>query len=153
MITVGLLFLSGCQTPTTFQHVISLHIPPAGYTDPNVPEAKPIDPLDILSAIEKTAGKTGLKPYTTNADEASLLDIADSDLTDDMNNGKMNVTEWKHPELPVYLTITRKAEEILILLNHTSDTAGKPNPAAQKLFESIQKQLKEMIENWKFPTD
>jgi len=149
----GLLFLSGCQRPTTFQHAISLHMPPPTEgCDPNMPAPEPIDPLDILSAIEKVAGKSGLKPYTASADEASLLDIADSDLLDDTSTSQ-NTTEWKHPDLAVYLTVIRKPDEILILLNHTPDEIGKTNPDAQKLFAMTEKQLAEMIKTIEFSTD
>lgn len=142
-----LLFLPGCQAPTTFETSISLLPAEIENADPNIPVPQPPDPLDILIAVEKIAGKAGLQPYTAGDDEASLLDIADSDLADDANNDKMNVTEWKHPDLPVYLTVTRKSDEILILLNHTPDASGKPNPAAQKLFESVQKQLLDITNN------
>ncbi|MBL7215206.1 MAG: hypothetical protein ISS71_05965 [Phycisphaerae bacterium] len=142
-----ILFLCGCLESTSYERSISLLPPAMENTDPNIPPAEPVDPLDMLAAVEKIAGKAGLKPYTATSDEISLLDIADADLLDDTNSGKMNVTEWKHPELPVYLTVTRKTEEILILLNHTPDATGKPNRPAQKLFEAIQKQLLEISEH------
>lgn len=144
-ITFGILLLSGCQMPTTFETSISLLPSEVETADPNVPIPEPVDPLDVLIAVEKVAGKAGLELYTADDDEMSLLDIADSDLLDNTNHSKMNVTEWKHPGLPVYLTVTRKSEEILILLNHTPDERGKPNPDAQKLFETIQKQLAEIV--------
>lgn len=143
IIMTGVVFLSGCQTPTTYEHAISLQLPPVEAVDPNAPAPKPIDPLDVLAAVETIAGQAGLKPYTAPEDETSLLDIADSDLGNDTNDRK-NVTEWKHPELPVYLTVIRKSDEVLILLNHTPEKTGKSNPAAKKLFDSIQKQLTEI---------
>ena len=145
IIMTGLIFLPGCLESTSYERSVSLLPPMIENADPNIPAPEPIDPLDVLIAAEKIAGKAGLKPYAAGDDEASLLDIADSDLLDDTNGGKINVTEWKHPELPVYLTVTRKSEEVLILLNHTPDATGKPDPAAKKLFEFIQKQLAEKL--------
>ena len=144
IIVSSFLFLAGCQAPTTFEKSISLLPPEVEIADPNVPAPEPVDPLDVLAAVEKIAGNAGLQPYTTGNDEASLLDIADSELLDDMNGSK-NVTEWKHPNLPVYLTITRKNEEILLLLNHTPDASGKPNSDAVKLYETIEKQLSQYL--------
>ena len=147
IILAGTAFLCGCQAPTTFETSVSLLPAAVENVDPDAAPGEPVDPLDVLIAVEKIAGKAGLKPYRTAEDEASLLDIADSDLLDDTNSDTINVTEWKHPELGVYLTVTRKPEEILILLNHSPDASGKPNRAAQKLFDSLQKQLTEMIVN------
>ncbi len=135
-----ILFLSGCLEPTSYERSVSLLPAVIEGVDPNMPEP---DPLDVLAAAEKIAGKAGLKPYTASHEEVSLLDIADSGLLGETHSDEINVTEWKHPDLAVYLTVTRKPEEILILLNHTPDAAGKPNRPAQKLFESIQKQLAE----------
>ena len=146
IIVSSAVLLSGCQAPTTFETSISLLPPEVETADPNIPAPEPVDPLDVLIAVEKIASKAGLEPYTAGDDEAFLLDIADTDLLDESGSSSMNVTEWKHPNLPVYLTVTRKNEEILLLLNHTPDETGKPNPDAKKLFEVIQKQLTEIIE-------
>jgi hypothetical protein len=132
--------LSGCQTATSFETSVSLTSPPIE-NDPNVPAPKPVDPLDVLIALEKIAADSGLEPSTAGEDEASLLDIADSDLSENSDPGIIHVTEWKHPELPVYLTVTRKSEEILILLHQTLDADGQTNPDAAKQFIAIQKQL------------
>lgn len=139
-----LLLLPGCQTAATFETSVSLVPEVVENGDPNVPTSEPPDPLDVLIAVEKIAGKAGLKPYSTGQDETSLLDIADSDLMEDSQSDTVNVTEWKHPDLPVYLTVTRKTEEILILLNQAPDASGKLDPDAQKLFDSIRKQLTEI---------
>ena len=147
LIIAGMVVLfSGCQSPTMFETSVSLLPVTIESEDPNTPpvQVEPPDPLAVLIAVEKIAGKAGLKPYTSTYEEVSLLDMADSDdLLDDANRGTINVSEWKHPELPVYLTVTRKDEEILILLNHTPDAAGKPDTDAVKLFKAIGKQLSE----------
>ena len=144
IIMAGVAMFCGCQAPTMFETSVSLLPVTIESEDPNTPpvQVEPPNALDVLIAVEKIAGKAGLKPYTSSYEEVSLLDIADSDdLLDDANSDTINVSEWKHPELPVYLTVTRKDEEILILLNHTPDAAGKPNSDAVKLFKAIGKQL------------
>ena len=146
IIAAGLLLFSGCLESTSYERSVSLLPAVVEGADPNIPAAEPVEPLDVLSAVEKIAGKAGLKPYTSSYEEVSLLDMADTDdLLGDANSDTINVSEWKHPELPVYLTITRKPDEILILLNHTPEAAGKPNSDAVKLFNAIQKQLSQTI--------
>ncbi len=142
LFSTGLLMLSGCQVSTSYETSIPLVVES---TDPNVPPER-IDPLSVLAAVEKVAAKANMKPYTPSYEEVSLLDMADTDdLLDDVGESAINISEWKRPDLPVYLTVTRNRDEILILLNHTPDEAGKVNPDAQKLFESIQKQLTDTV--------
>ena len=146
IIMAGVAMFCGCQAPTMFETSVSLLPVTIESEDPNTPpvQVEPPDALDVLVAVEKIAGKAGLKPYTSSYEEVSLLDMADSDdLLDDANTNTINVSEWKHPELPVYLTVTRKPEEILILLNHTPEAGGKANSDAVKLFKAIGKQLSE----------
>jgi len=137
-----LCWLTGCVESTSYETSVSLLPTVIENTDPNTAPIvrEPVDPLDVRAAVEKIAGKAGLKPYLTGDEEASLLDIADSDLSDQTTD-TINVIEWKHPDLPVYLTLTRKNEEVLILLHHTPDASGKSNPDAAKLHKSIEKQL------------
>ena len=144
---VGLALFSGCQMPTSYEMSVSL-VPTATQADPNAPAAKPVDPLDVLIATEKIAVKAGLKPYSTANDEASLLDIADSDLSDSADADVIKVTEWKHPDLPVYLTVTRKNDEILILLSGTPDASGKMDADTARLYKNIATQLSEKLADY-----
>lgn len=143
----GLLWFWGCQSPRSFETSVSL-LPPAvegNETDASLTE--PVEPLEMPAIVEKIAANAGLKPYTTGEEETSLLDMADADLLGSAGTSSLNVTEYKHPELTVYLTVTRKPEEVIILLNHTPDASGKINPDAEKLFKSIRKQLIEITED------
>ena len=149
----GLLPLCGCLETMSYERSILLLPPAMENADSNNPPPEPVDPLDVLAAVEKIAAKAGLKPYTTGDEEASLLDIADSDLSGNANTDTINVTEWKHPDLPVYLTVTRKSDEILILLNHTPDASGKPDPDAVKLYKMIEKQLTVALAELRLPIE
>ncbi len=141
--------LAGCQTTSTsFETSVPLTLAGVEKADPNTPAPDPVDPLDVLIAVEKVASKAKLLPYADEDDAASLLDIADSDLSDDTAAGIINQTEWKHPDLPVYLTVTRKSEEILILLNRIPDPDDKTETQAVKLYRMIEKQLSDSLVNY-----
>ncbi len=146
LLVLCVLATPGCQPSYSTEMNISLTAPEiAESADPDTPAPQPIDPLDVLAAVEKIAGSNGLERYTPDDIETSLLDIADTDnLLDDSPTASANVTYWKHTELPVYLTITRNPEDILLLLSHTPDEKGKPNPEAKKLYQTLQKQLAEL---------
>ena len=140
LIIVMCLFFVGCNPSYSTERVVSLV--PVENDDPNAIPAEPVDPLDVLIAVEKIAATNGLEMYETDDDEASLLDIADSDdLLDEGTSGTINVTHWRHPDLAVYLTVTRNPDDILLLLSHTPGEDGKPNPAAKKLYKILNKQL------------
>jgi hypothetical protein len=143
----GLLWLWGCQAPRSFETSVSLLPPTMEDAALNTAAPEPTDPLEVPAAVETIAAKAGLKPYTTGEEETTLLDMADADLLGGAATPSLNITEYKHPELPVYLTVTRKPEEILILLNYTPDANGKINPEVEKLFKSIRKQLIEITED------
>ncbi len=142
LIIITCLLFAGCNPSYSTERVISL-VPAVDETaDPNAVAAEPVDPLDVLIVVEKIAAANGLEMYQTADEEASLLDIADSDdLLDADDSGTINVTHWRHPELPVYLTVTRNPDDILLLLNHTPNEAGKPTPEAKKLYETLGEQL------------
>lgn len=136
-----LTIVSGCQPSYSTEMVISLS-PKNVDMEPDAPTAESLDPLDVLVVVEKIAAANSLKIYETDNDEKSLLDIADSDdLMDESSSKTVNITYWQHPNLPVYLTVTRNPNEILLLLNHTPDESGKASPEAKKLYDTLNTEL------------
>jgi hypothetical protein len=122
------LVLSSCQAPTrTMELSVSLKVPAGS-------EAKPVNALDVLVAVETVASDNGLKPWSEPADDEDLLGLAE---TDDASSAAGQ--SWRHPDFPVYLTATRHPGEILLLLNYPAEAA--PDPKAQKLFNTVKTQL------------
>lgn len=145
-VLLSVCLLAGCQTTSTsFETAVPLTPADLAIADPNTPAPDPVDPLDVLITVEKIAVKAKLLPYADEDDAASLLDIADSDLSGDTAAGIINQTEWKHPDLPIYLTVTRKSGEILILLNRIPDLDGQTETQSVKLYRTIEKQLSDSL--------
>lgn len=149
LLALCVLSVPGCQPSYSTEMTISLTPPVMDEAaDPNTPVPELVDPLDILAEVEKIAAANDLEHYSPDDVETSLLDIADTDdLLADNPTAAANITHWKHTELPVYLTVTRNPEDILLLISHTPDENGKPNPDAKKLYQTLQKQLADQLTN------
>jgi hypothetical protein len=139
--------LASCESPRTLELSI-----PLKYSQPVRPDAKaddvtisviPINPLDVLVAVETVAANNGLKPWVDPLDNDDLLGLAD-----DAPSNTASQT-WRHPDHPVYLTATRHKNEILLLLNRPSD--ADPNPKGQKLFTIVRTQLMQAMEQFLHP--
>jgi hypothetical protein len=129
-IASAVLFISGCQPSYSAEMSI-----PLGAADP---QTRPVNPLDVQAAVEKIAADAGLVPYTAQAAEEDLMSIADDELLNSASAGTSART-WKHPQHPVFLSMTRQAGEIVLLLNCPPD--ANPLADAIKLYKSLQKQL------------
>ncbi|HOK94771.1 MAG TPA: hypothetical protein PK052_05345 [Anaerohalosphaeraceae bacterium] len=98
----------------------------------------PIQPLDVQAAVEKIAAAAGLVPYTARAEEEDLLSIADSEQLNPAAPAD-SARLWKHPEQPVFLSLTRHPGEFVVLANYAR--AGKTDPKAVKVYKALEKQL------------
>jgi hypothetical protein len=135
------LVLASCQSPRTLELSIPLthtqSVQPDTESKDVTLTVTPINPLDVMVAIETVAADNGLKPWVDPLDNDDLLGLADETASNSA------VRTWHHPDYPVYLSATRHKNEILLLLNWPSE--ADPDPKAQKLFSAIRTQLlKEM---------
>lgn len=124
-----LLALAGCQESYNAEMSIPL-------TAAN-PQARPINPLDVQIAVEKIAGGAGLVPYTAQADEEDLMSVADDELLNGASAA--SIRTWKHPQHPVFLSMTRQTGEFILLLN--CPQGSNPDSDAVKLYKSLENQL------------
>ena len=109
IIAAGLLLFSGCQPSYSTEMSISLQ--PAATDKASAEQSKPVNALDTLVVVEKIVAANNLKRYTPDTTETFLLDLADTDdLMEDGNSTMTNTTHYKHPDLPVYLSVTPKPE-------------------------------------------
>lgn len=140
IITAALLLFAGCQPSYSTEMSISLESAVTNETAQTPSES--VDPIDILVTIGKIARDNGLQMQTPDTDEASLLDMADTEeLLSNPTTQVDNTTHYQHPDLPVFLTVTRNQTEFLLLIHHAPDENGIPNPDAQKLYNTLQEQL------------
>jgi len=137
VVLLSLLMLASCQAPRTLEMSIPLSHTQSVPSDADAKEmtlvVTPINPLDVLVAVETVASDNGLKPWTDPLDNDDLLGLADD------SAANTAVQTWRHPEYPVYLTATRHKNEIVLLLNRPSE--ADTNAKAQKLFVTVRTDL------------
>ncbi|MCI0498290.1 MAG: hypothetical protein L0Y36_01225 [Planctomycetales bacterium] len=127
-IAACLFLFSGCQSSYTIETSIPLAAADA--------QTKPVNPLDAQAAVEKIAAGAGLVPCAADEAEDDLLTLADNELLG-AGPAAASARTWKHPDHPVFLSMTRQSGEILLLLN----CAPKAKPRAVRLYKSLEKQL------------
>ena len=125
---------------------MEVSIPLAGA--PAAQEPQPAaDPLDVQIAVEKIVSNAGLKPEAPNAAESDLFSMVD----DTIGSPASNTRTWKHPEYPLYLSMTPHDGEFVLLLNYAAE--GNADSNAVKVYKYLEEQLSQLPVKLVTPTN